>query len=228
MPESYAYILRNRPYRDNSRLLDIFTQENGRIPCIAHPVNKRGKIITGMLQPFSYLHLQWHGRGDVVTLIQADEYGRHNISATELLKGLYLNELVLRLTQQYFPLPELFNAYKQTLHRITNSEANPQALMRFELFLLQTLGYEINLYCDDASGEIISLEATYRYILQQGIIRNNPDICQDDGFMISGALLIALRDLNCMQRDNWQELRGFLDRLISDIAGKPLNSRKVL
>ncbi len=228
MPESYAYILRNRPYRDNSLLLDVFTQENGRISCIANPTSKRGKIITGMLQPFSYLHLQWHGRGEVMTLIQADEHGRHKIPTTELLQGLYLNELLLRLTQQYFPLSALFNAYKQTLHRITKSAANPQALMRFELFLLQTLGYDINLYCDDASGEVINPQASYRYIPQQGIIKNNPDIRQNDGFILSCAVLIALRDMNHMQEENWDELRGFLDRLISYIAGKPLNSRQLL
>ncbi|HFC92098.1 MAG TPA: DNA repair protein RecO [Leucothrix mucor] len=228
MPESYAYILRNRPYRDRSLLLDIFTQENGRISCIANPTNKRGKIIVGMLQPFRYLHLQWRGYSEVVTLIQADEQGRHNIPSTELLQGLYLNELLLSLTQQHFPLPELFNAYKQTLHRITKSDANPQALMRFELFLLQTLGYEINLYCDDASGEVINPQASYRYIPLQGIIKNTADIHQDDGFILSSNLLIALRNLEHMQEKNWQELRGFLDRLIRYIAGKSLHSRRFL
>jgi DNA repair protein RecO (recombination protein O) len=228
MPESYAYILKNRPYRDNSRLLELFTEENGRIPCIASPANKRGKIIIGMLHPFCFLHLQWFGRGDVVTLSEVDEHGRHNIPTTDLLKGIYLNELVLRLTQQHYPLPELFNAYKHTLHRIANSETNPNALMRFELFLLQTLGYDINLYCDDASGEVISTSTSYRYIPQQGIIKNTPDIYQDDGFIISGVLLIALRDLSNMQEVHWQELRVFLDRLISYIVGKPLKSRKLL
>jgi DNA repair protein RecO (recombination protein O) len=163
-----------------------------------------------------------------VTLHRADEQGRHHIFATELLKGLYLNELVLRLTQQHFPLPKLFNAYKQTLHRISNSEANPQALMRFELFLLQALGYDIHVYCDDERGDMISVQAVYRYIPQQGIIKNNPDIQQEDGFIISGVLLVALRDLNTMQEKNWQELRGFIDHLISYIVGKPLNSRKFL
>lgn len=227
MPESYAYILRNRPYRENSRLLDIFTQDYGCIPCIARSASKRGKIIIGMLQPFTYLYLQWRGRGDVVTLMQSDEQGRHNISSSELFQGLYLNELVLRLTQQYFPLPELFNAYKQTLHRIASNEAKPQALMRFELFLLQTLGYDIHLYRDDARGEAVNPSFSYLYIPQQGIIKNTPDIRDNDGFIISSTLLIALRDLSHMQEENWQELRGFLDHLIRYIAGKPLNFRRL-
>ena len=61
MLESFGYILRNRPFRDNSRLLNVFTQDNGRIPCIARPEKTQGKIIAESLEPFRYLHLQWLG-----------------------------------------------------------------------------------------------------------------------------------------------------------------------
>ena len=228
MPESFGYILRNRPFRENSRLLDIFTEENGRIPCVARPVKKRGKVMAGTLEPFRYLHLQWQGRGDVFTLTQADERGRHKLPNSELLTGLYLNELVYRLSQQHQATPELFQAYKQTLHRMIDPHINPQALMRFELFLLETLGYEINLYEDDSSGEKIVVQHCYRYIPQHGIIKNSPETQQADGFILSGNLLTALRDLNTMQGENWQELRTFLDKIILFLVGKPLNSRQFL
>jgi DNA repair protein RecO (recombination protein O) len=228
MFESYGYILRNRPFRESSRLLDVFTQDHGRIPCIARPAKKRGKIIAGTLEPFRYLELHWIGRKEVMTLTLADEQGRHNIATEALLNGIYLNELVLRLTQQYCPLPELFRAYKQTLHRLTDVDKNPYALMRFELFLLHVLGYDINLECDDANGEALSHHITYCYIPQQGIIKNHPNRHQNDGVVISGELLIALRDLETMAAENWQELRYFLDKMICYCVGKPLNSRKLL
>ncbi|HIO92366.1 MAG TPA: DNA repair protein RecO [Leucothrix mucor] len=228
MQESFGYILRNRPYRENSRLLDVFTQGYGRIPCIARPAKKRGKIMAGTLEPFRYLYLQWIGRGEVFTLTQADERGRHHIPTTELLKGLYLNELVYRLSQQHQATSELFQAYKQTLHRMTDAQTNPQALMRFELFLLESLGYDINLYEDDETGEEITSSFRYRYIPQQGIIKNNPEIQQVDGFILSGSLLTNLRDLNNMQSADWQELRVFLDKILTYLVGKPLNSRKFL
>ncbi|RTZ65582.1 MAG: DNA repair protein RecO [Aquificaceae bacterium] len=228
MPESFGYILRNRPFRENSRLLDVFTEESGRIPCIARPAKKRGKVMAGTLEPFRYLHLQWVGRGDVFTLTQADERGRHNLPNSELFTGLYLNELVYRLSQQHQATPELFQAYKQTLHRMIDPYTNPKALMRFELFLLETLGYGINLYEEDSNSDGIIPQQRYRYIPQHGIIKNDPEIQQADGFILSGNLLVALRDLNTMHVENWQELRTFLDKIILLLVGKPLNSRKFL
>ncbi|MCK5896208.1 MAG: DNA repair protein RecO [Cocleimonas sp.] len=228
MSESFGYILRNRPFRENSCLLEVFTQAQGRLPCIAHPAKKRGKILAGDLEPFRYLHLQWGGHGEVVTLIQAEECGRHAIPTKELLKGLYLNELIVRLTPQYLPLPKLFHAYKHTLHRITDHETNPQALMRFELFLLQQLGHALNLYCDDDKGEAVLSGVLYCYIPDQGISKHHTALHQDDGFILSGALLIALRDLAQMQTEHWQELRRFLDRIMAYLSGKPFHSRKLL
>jgi hypothetical protein len=45
--------------------------------------------------------------------------------------------------------------------------------------------------------------------------------------MISGKLLLALRDLHAMTLENWQELRYFLDGMIYYCTGKPLNSRNI-
>lgn len=227
MPESYGYVLKNRPFREDSRLLDVFTQTYGRFSCVVRPIKKRGKVIAGTLEPFRYLELHWVGKGELVTLTQADEQGRHPIPTQELHQGLYVNELLLRLTQQYFPLPELFQAYKQTLHRLVDVAINPQALMRFELFLLQVLGYDINLVCDDATGEALLEPMLYCYIPQQGLINSNANPCQNKGVMISGKLLFALRDLHTMTLKNWQELRYFLDGMIYYCAGKPLNSRNI-
>jgi DNA repair protein RecO (recombination protein O) len=228
MSESLGYILRNRPFRENSRLLEIFTEAQGRLPCIARPTKKRGKILAGDLAPFSYLNLQWRGHSEVVTLTQVDECGRHPIPTTELLKGLYLNELILCLTPQYLPFPKLLQAYKHTLHRLTDPVANPYALMRFELFLLQQLGHEMNLYCDDDKGEVLLKEGMYCYIPQHGIIPYHPSLDQRSGFSISGALLIALRDVQQMQTEHWQALRLFLDQLMAYLSGKPFHSRKLL
>ena len=168
------------------------------------------------------------GRGDLVTLTQADEQEQHPIPTTELLNGLYINELILRLTPQLTPQLKLFQAYQQTLHRLTNRETNPQAVMRFELYFLEILGYKFNLYHDDISTEKIEASYFYRYIPEQGMIKTEPNIQQENGFIISGVLLIALRDLQSMQFENWQELRTFLDRLMTYLVGKPINSRRFI
>ena len=126
-------------------LVDIFSEDYGRICCVARPAKKRGKIVKGNLEPFRYLNIQWIGKGDVQTLTEADERGRHNVPPSEMLLGLYLNELLLLLTRQHVVLPDIFKAYKYTLHKLSDPLINKQIVMRFELYLLQSLGYPIQL-----------------------------------------------------------------------------------
>ena len=167
--QSFGYILNYRPFRDNSLLFDIFTEDYGRICCVARPAKKRGKILKGSLEPFRYLHLQWIGKGDVQTLTEADERGRHAIPPSEMMMGLYLNELLLLLMQQHSPLPELFVAYKYTLHKLKNPEINKQIMMQFELYLLSSLGLPIVAQTDEA----ISAKMRYRFSVEEGIKAEN-------------------------------------------------------
>ena len=234
MQQSFAYILNRRPFRDSSLLLDIFTEDFGRICCVARPAKKRGKILKGHTEPFRYLHLQWIGKGDVQTLTEADERGRHTIPASELMLGLYINELILLFTQQHTPNSELFNAYKYTLHKIGDAEINQQILMRFELFLLQSLDFSIT--ADKTSDELkILAESKANFVFSKG----NSLKLEDDPeqkiapykiqkTLISAELLLALQDIQNMQESHWKELRKFLDTVFNLISPRPLNTRKLL
>lgn len=223
--QSFGYILNNRPFRDNSLLVDIFTEEFGRICCVARPAKKHGKILKGSLEPFRYLHLQWVGKGDVQTLTEADERGRHTIPASEMMMGLYLNELLLLLTQVHAPQSALFSAYKYTLHKLGDPEINKQIMMRFELYLLASLGLPIEVQ----SNEAISPEIRYRFCLEGGImLSNNDGNAQTRSVKISGDLLIALQDIQNLQDEHWKQLRVFLDTVFLYLSPRTINSRKLL
>jgi len=234
MQQSFAYILNRRPFRDNSLLLDIFSEDFGRICCVARPAKKRGKVIKGNTEPFRYLYIQWLGKGDVQTLTEADERGRHSIPPSELMMGLYLNELILMFMRQHEPHPELFNAYKYTLHKIGDSNINRQILMRFELFLLQSLDYSIGI--DKTSHEfknLIDSDTYFRFTKEEGLLLEQeksfdiqPYITQK--ILISAELLLALQDIQNMQESHWKELRVFLDKIFKALAPRPINSRKLL
>ena len=234
MHKSFAYVLNRRPFRDSSLLLDIFSEEFGRICCVARPAKKRGKVLKGHTEPFRYLHIQWIGKGDVQTLTEADERGRHEIPASELMLGLYINELVLMFTQQHEPHPELFNAYKYTLHKIGDAQINQQILMRFELFLLQNLDYSIAV--DKTPEEFKSLihsNSHFYFSKEEGLLleQQNPftvEPYQRQKILISAELLLALQDIQNMQESHWKELRIFLDKVFQALAPRPINSRKLL
>lgn len=223
--QSFGYILNHRPFRDSSLLVDIFTEDYGRICCVARPAKKRGKILKGSLEPFRYLDLQWIGKGDVQTLTESDERGRHSIPASEIMMGLYLNELLLLLTQPHAPQAALFSAYKYTLHKLGDTEINKQIMMRFELYLLASLGLPVEVQ----SNEAIFPEMRYRFCLEGGIMLVNDDgNPQTRSVSISGDLLIVLQDIQSLQDEHWKQLRAFLDAVFLLLTPRTINSRKLL
>jgi DNA repair protein RecO (recombination protein O) len=231
MQQSFGYILKNRAYRDTSLLLDAFTEDHGRICCVARPAKKRGKIVKGNTEPFRYLHLSWIGKGDVQTLTEADERGRHNIPASELMMGLYLNELLLLLTRQHAPMPELFSAYKYTLHKLGDAEINRKILMRFEIYLLSCLGYPLEV--DELVDSSINNNGFYHFTLNDGLVSDtNENLINLSNnsvkILISIELLLALHDIQNMQEFHWQELRVFLDKVFLVLTPRSINSRKYL
>ena len=223
--QSFGYILNHRPFRDNSLLVDIFTEDFGRICCVARPAKKRGKILRGSLEPFRYLHISWIGKGYVQTLTEADERGRHTIPPSEMMMGLYLNELLLLLTQPHAPQSALFSAYKYTLHKLGDPEINKQIMMHFELYLLASLGLPIEVQ----SNQAISVKMRYRFCLEGGImLADSDENPQTRSVNISGDLLIALQDIQNLQDEHWKQLRVFLDAVFLYLTPRTINSRKLL
>ena len=223
--QSFGYVLNHRPFRENSLLVDVFTKDFGRICCVARPAKKRGKILKGSLEPFRYLHLQWIGKGDVQTLTEADERGRHTIPPSEMMMGLYINELLLLLTQPHAALPELFSAYKYTLHKLSDPSINKQIMMQFELYLLASLGLPISTQTDEA----ISAKVRYRFSLEEGIkVMDEQYNHQSRSVNIEGELLIALQDIKSLKDEHWKQLRQFLDAVFLLLTPRTINSRKLL
>lgn len=226
LPElSPVFILRRNPYRDTSLLLDMFTLEAGKITCVAKFGHGKGLRSKGMLEPFRQLEASWTGKGEVFTLFNAEEKRRYPLKAAGLVRAVYANELLLRTLWQHQPQPELFAQYQQTLFRLENP-AELLALPLFELDVLATAGYVLNLWHDDATGEDISPAVRYRFRPDHGLY---PDAGESKGVSVSGGLLIALREPQTMNAEQRLELRHTLDYLIQMLLkGKTLNARRLL
>lgn len=226
MLSSAGYILRTRPYTEASVIADLFTQDAGRITCIARPAKLRGKVQKGHLQSFRLLQLQWQGRSELTRLTQTDERYRHRIPASHLLFGLYLNELLLKLVQIHSPLTELFTTYQHTLQLLCDSEAPMVVVIQFEIALLDELGYLPDLWQVAADGDSVVANKAYVFGVEAGLQLSHPDNTHSL-IPISGELLIAMRHLGSMELEHYQALRWFLDALWARLV-RPLNSRKLL
>ena len=228
MQTSMGYILRTRPYSEASVIVDLFTQDAGRMTCMTRPAKLRGKVQKGHLQSFRLLQLHWQGRSDLSRLTQTDERFRHRIPPGNLLFGLYLNELLLKLVQTYAPLGELFTMYQHTLQLLCDSEVPMVVVMRFELALLKDLGHMPDLWQEDGAGRDIVAEVAYGYGVNSGLHLTAAADSHPGSVPISGNLLMALRQPEIMSLEHYNELRQFLDALWMRIVRKPFNSRKLL
>ena len=113
-----AYVLHTREYRDTSRILDVFSQQHGRLTLFARGARGPKSKLASLLMPFRALLLSWSGRGDAAQLTMAEPHGEAlTLPARQVLSGFYLNELIISLTTRHDPQPGLFGDQRR-VHRV--------------------------------------------------------------------------------------------------------------
>ncbi len=167
-----AFVLHGRPYSETSLLLDVFTENEGRVCVLAKGARGRRSSLKGCLQPFTPLLIRWSGRGDVKTLREAEPISLAlPLTGSVLYSGLYVNELLSRVLEQGTAYPALFFDYLQCLQILAASEYTPEyALRRFELALLTNIGYGVDYLHCAGSGEPVADTMHYRYREEKGFI----------------------------------------------------------
>lgn len=223
-----AFILHGRAYRETSLLLECFTRDFGRVGLVARGVRReRSRTPRALLQPLNPVALSWSGGGELATLTGVEALESPPPLAGELLIcGLYINELVLRLTMRNDPHGDLFAAYARTLERLSAGETASWTLRRFERDLLDRLGYGVDLTVDAASGMPIEPSVEYGYRHELGPV---PWRSTADGPRVPGAALLALAaDAQPRERE-LSALRRWMRTLIrAQLGGSELQAWKML
>jgi DNA repair protein RecO (recombination protein O) len=222
-----AFILHGRDFQNTSRLLDVFTQDYGRITLVAKGARSPRSKLQGILQPFSPLIISWSGKGEVQTLTGAESVkSTINLSGKQVMSAYYINELLQRLMTFHDPHPELFSIYKVTLESFTNDD-DELVLRRFEKHLLAEIGYGLNLESEFDNDIALEKEEKYYYDIEKGPvnIKNNNS---DGELIISGQ---TLHDLSVdkfsspqSQKEAKQLMRIILNYHLGD---KPLKTRNL-
>ena len=164
-----AFVLHTRPYRETGALVDLFCRHQGRLRVVA----RGGRAGRGWrLGPFTPLAVGWRGRGELKTLTTADAGAAALLAAgRELLLGLYVNELLMRLLPAHSPHERLFDRYQGLLGELAVA-ADPEPLLRdFELLVLDQLGYGLDLGYDGVHGEPVSAHEFYQFVIDDGLVR---------------------------------------------------------
>jgi len=164
-----AYILHARPYRETSFILEVFTREQGRVSLIAKGARGEKSKTKGLLQPFRPILVSYRGRSELQILTNVEMDGCvHMLKKYELLSGLYMNELLVKLIHRHDPYPLLFDKYKETLLRIEGGESLEIVLRLFEKYLLNRMGYALNLG-EAVDHKVVEKEKFYHFDLVNGL-----------------------------------------------------------
>src|SRR6476659_297516 len=108
-----AFVLHARPWRETSLLIEVLTENAGRLALLARGVQGPKKhVLRAALQPLQFIRLDAVQRGELAQLRAAEALDVMPVLPGEaMLAGFYVNELVLRLAPRQDPAPELFDAY---------------------------------------------------------------------------------------------------------------------
>jgi DNA repair protein RecO (recombination protein O) len=222
-----GYVLHHRPFRDSSQLLDILTQDHGKIAVVARGSRGSRSRLAGVLRPFLPLRVSWVSRSDLGTLTGAEAAGPPaGMTGDALLSGYYVNELLLHFLHRHDPQPEIFALYEATTRALVTTADVAACLRSFEFEFLSLLGYAVNLDHESGTHDTLDSEQHYQYRMEQGPV---PVERLDGPLTFRGAVLKGVAE----QRFEDDEVLRAANRLLREIiafhlGGKELKSRKVL
>jgi len=218
--DQISFLLRRRDWRNTSLMLDFFTRDYGCIRAIAK--GARRNPATASYQPFVMLSINWSGQHELKTLTaiegQALPVGEENY-----LSLLYVNELIAALLPQAEPNPQVFASYLSLLQQSVET-IDETHLRRFELELMQLLGYLPDMSQDATTGKTIRDDAHYQFVINSGFVA-----CADSAKdSVSGQVVIDWAEEN-YQLDSVLRLAKSVLRSTIDfnLHGKTLKSRDV-
>lgn len=225
-----AYILHTRNYRDSSLLIEALTRDFGRVSAVLRGAKSGGKAAQqkrGLVQLFVPLLISLQGKTDLKTLTHLEaEKKTIVLEGKQLFSAMYVNELLTRLLQHYQPQSGLFTLYQWVLESLQATDFIDVVLRRFELQLLELLGYGLSLDTDVSTGEPIKAGVIYNFFPEYGLQETNVNTVEAN-CQFRGEDLLALQnnDFNLDVRRASKRLCRLA--LQPHIGTKPLKSREL-
>jgi len=242
MIEQNAFVLHSRPYRENQQLVDLLTEQEGKLTALVYVGQSKRSIKKGLIQPFLPLKLTLKGQGNLKQITQVDAIAKsYSLIKHSLFSSFYINELLIRLLTEHIACQQLFSQYKATLITLAQGEEIAPQLRLFELALLEELGLSFDF------SPVFEHDVSYfHYITEQGFVPvysttgtfpQNSAQCFDkihlQAIALRGGLYQSSLSSNSLPQSNVTEqvdhtFKLLMRQVINQLLGnKPLNSRKL-
>ena len=188
-----AYILHKRAYRETSSILEVLTKDYGRVSLMARGCRGARSKIAGSLLLFTPLVISWQGKGSLPYLksIERADLKAPVLKGKALLSAMYVNELIMYLLHKDDVQEAVFEQYHHCLYNLENQDDLEISLRKFEIKLLEILGFGLNVLTEADTGKAIDRNAQYLYHLEHGPVLSHGKASSSQA-LISGACLHAL------------------------------------
>lgn len=211
-----AFVLHARAWRETSFIVEVLTQDFGRLALVARGMTGAKKHNQrAALQPMQFIRLDYQLKGEMASMQQVETLDvAPRLQGDNLLATFYIHELLLKLLPRQDAAHEVFELYRETRSRLAANEDLAWTLRRFERDLLQAIGVG---FAFDLTHDSQPLDPAARYHLdvEHGPVRDN----RHSAGTVSGAALIALANDKMPINEQLQELRAALRVLIKEQLG---------
>jgi recombinational DNA repair protein (RecF pathway) len=149
--KTQAIVLKCDNYRETSKLVTLFTQNHGKIRCIAKGVRKTNSKWGGALQNMAYLNILFYFKDNrnlnLLSNAEYCEYFNGLFENYEKVKiGYRIVELLNKTTLDYHENSELFSILLDAIKCLNNATKNyVNVLFKFEFKLAGLLGFAIEI-----------------------------------------------------------------------------------
>ena len=220
-----AWVLHRRPWRESSLLIELFSQDHGRLAVVAKGARGARSPWRGLSEPFNPLRAGWVKRGEMGTLTALEPDGeQRRLPGRGLWCGLYANELLIRLIGRESPCPTLFVDYAQLLDELASGQSQAVCLRRFEMALLSELGVVPDLCHEVLSGDAVVPDGRYHLEPESGVL----PVTESERTSVSGSALLMLAGVIPPRPERAVEMRAIARRLIDhQLDGQVLKTREL-
>jgi DNA repair protein RecO (recombination protein O) len=228
-----AFVLHTYPFKETSLIVELFTREFGRVSAVAKGARRPRSALRGMMLSFQPLLATWSGKNELRNLHNLEwGGGLLMLRGQALMCGFYMNELLLRLLPREDGHESLFDYYGHTLRELSRGSGYEQdtaiTLRRFELRLLQEMGYAVPLEQDE-SGMPVEPGRSYYYIPERGACLAMEGSYEQAGVKLSGQTLLNMAHDDYDELQTRQQSKHLMRMLLGHYLGdKPLHTRQLL
>lgn len=230
--QQQAFVLHSRPYRENQLLVDLLTEDNGKVAGLIYVGQSKRSIKKGLLQPFLPLYVTLKDLGALKKIATVEAKAKsYPLNKNYLYSGFYLNELLIRLLNDGVPCASLFLQYQNSLTLLAQEHSIAPTLREFELGLLDELGLSFDfepIYMDEAFCFSYQAEQgfvpIYQKLSESGVVTK--------GYFLTQHLQVIAEHIGKQNLSNLPSVDYTFKRLMRTVLNqllghKPLNSRKL-